>query len=135
MPARTIHAPALLAAVNTELLDAFARALALVEAERDRLSDLVERLLEARANSKDDARESPFKAALTNVSRKLSIGLRPMIDLCRPDISRFIAECSASLSGAKGGGRAGSKLGPFSLGSMLNQQISRVLTKNVLCAR
>lgn len=128
MPARTIHAPALLAAVNTELLDAFARALALVETERDRL-------LEARANSKDDARESPFKAALTNVSRKLSIGLRPMIDLCRPDISRFIAECSASLSGAKGGGRAGSKLGPFSLGSMLNQQISRVLTKNVLCAR
>jgi len=48
MPIRTTHAPALLAAVNTELKEALARALALVEAERERLSELVERLLEAR---------------------------------------------------------------------------------------
>ncbi|HWV21958.1 MAG TPA: hypothetical protein VN036_13105, partial [Devosia sp.] len=48
VPAKTIHAPALLATVNTELQNALARAIVLVEAERERLYELVERLLEAR---------------------------------------------------------------------------------------
>jgi hypothetical protein len=48
MPVKTIHSPVLIEAVNAELQHALARAIALVEAERDRLIILVERLLEAR---------------------------------------------------------------------------------------
>lgn len=55
MPVRTIHSPTLLAAVNTELQDALTRAIALVEAERDRLSEMVERLLDSRVLTGSEA--------------------------------------------------------------------------------